>query len=491
MKKNHKRISAAVLSLALGFSTAGAGVFAPVAGAQVTIKAGDVSTINIDTPVTLTIEKLVGLPVEDGDTTGMPTLDDAQFEIQKITSIDLETLAGWQDLDALDPTTIPAADLEPIETLTTVSGTASISTTPENNFTVGAYLVTETPPTGYTGADPFIVTLPFADGGVWNYSQTVKPKNQKNEMAEKTVADAGATLGSVIEYTITSPVPAGDIDSLVFTDTLPTELTMDAAQQGAVAVTAGTTTLEAGDFTVGFDAGTNTLTVSLAETGITKAQAAGEIAVTFKATINSLPENDVIANEATVNINDGEITYETHPGGETPEGPTETRLGDLTINKVGKDGETPITTGSAKFELWRCEAEGDGYKVVGDKLSAAVDDNVVSEFTTVDGQASLEGVQVMDWVNGAQVTDSTLCVVETQAPEGYSLNPAPVKVDYTPDTDDNYAMVVDVVNLTEEEAGSGQLPSTGGQGTMALIAAGVLVAAAGGAASVRANRARR
>lgn len=230
------------------------------------------------------------------------------------------------------------------------------------------------------------------------------------------------------------------------------------------------------------------LTVTLTGDGIEKLGT--EVQVKFSAVIDSLPADDAIENEASVIINDGQISYITDP-----DKPTTTILADLTINKVGKDQQL-ITTGSAKFELWRCEAEGDGYKVVGEKLSAATSatdaTTVTNEFTTVNGQANLYGVQAMDFVNGVDVDGGLLCAVETQAPEGYSLNPAPVPVNYADETNaSGYDMVVSVINLTEEEAGSGQLPSTGGQGTMALIAAGVLVAAAGGAASVRANRARR
>lgn len=486
MKKNHKRISAAVLSLALGFSVAGA----PVAGAQVTISADQVSTVDMGATVTLNIEKLIGLPVADGNTTGMPTLAGAQFKIQKISDIDLTTNDGWNSIQGLDPETISPDRLTDIATLTTdENGQASISTGENSNFTVGVYLVTETAPEGYTGADPFIVTLPFADGGVWNYSQTVKPKNQQHEMAVKEVQDDGATLGSALSYTITSPVPAGDITSLVVTDELPGELTMDATQQGAVVVTTedGAVTLTPGtDYAVSVD-GNNVLTVELTADGLEKLS--GDIAVTFQATITSLPDDDSIENHASIDINDGDLTYETDP-----ENPTETRLAQLTINKQDSSNAL-IEDSPATFQLWRCETEGTGHKVIGAPLSAAEDandpDSVTNTFETANGQAVLYGAQVLDWVNGAQVTDSTLCVVETKAPEGYSLNPAPQPVQFTPDTEDNYAMVVDVVNLTEEEAGGGQLPSTGGQGTMALIAAGVLVAAAGGAASVRANRARR
>lgn len=221
MHKSNKRIAAAVVALALGFSTAGAGVFAPVAGAQVTINENMVSTVNMDLPVSLTIEKYIGLPVADGNTTGMPTLAGAQFKIQKIEGIDLQTLAGWQSIQGLNPNNI-THDLTDIATLTTdENGQDSISTSENSNFTVGVYLVTETAPAGYTGADPFIVTLPFADGGVWNYSQTVKPKNQESEFATKTVVDANKTIGDTIDYTVKSQVPTGTT-KLVMKDELPT-----------------------------------------------------------------------------------------------------------------------------------------------------------------------------------------------------------------------------------------------------------------------------
>lgn len=496
MHKNNKRIAAAVLSLALGFSAAGAGIFAPVAGAQ--ISAGQASTVDMDASVTLNIEKYVGLPTDE-DPIQLPTLEGAEFKIQKISDIDLTTNAGWASIEGLNPTAgvgepgaISADRLTDITTLTTdADGHASISTTPTNGFTVGVYLVTETAPDGYQGADPFIVTLPFTnEDGVWSYEQTVKPKNQQDEMATKEVQDEGVTLGSEVTYTISAPLPEGTPTSLVVTDELPAELTMDATQQGAVVVTSGngTVTLTSGtDYTVDVDAN-NVLTVELTQAGL--GQLSGDIAVTFQATIDSLPDDDSIENHASIDINDGDLTYETDP-----ENPTETRLAQLTINKLDSNNALIEDEDlSAEFQLWRCEAEGDGHKVIGAPLSAAEDandpDSVTDTFATVNGQAVLYGAQVLDWVNGAQVTDSTLCVVETKAPEGYSLNPAPQPVQFTEATDDNYAMVVDVINLTEDEAGGGQLPNTGGLGTMGLIAAGVVVAAAGGAASLRGNRAR-
>lgn len=502
MNKNQKRISAAVLALALGFSTAGAGIFAPVAGAQ--IGANQISSINMGAGVTLNIEKNVGLPVADGDTSELEKLEGAQFLIQKIEGIDLQTLEGWEDVAALDPANITNT-LTTIDTLTTdASGLASISTTDNEDFTVGVYLVTETAPPGYTGAAPFIVTLPFTDAttGAWSYNQTVKPKNQEEADITKKVSDAGATLGSVVPYTISSSVPAGTLTSLVVEDQLPTELTMVTAAENVapadVVVTSGATTLTpTADYEVALVSGK--LTVTLTATGLGKIN--GGISVTFDAKITSLPslaDDETIENHATININDGAFIYTTDTGDPTdPTDPgtgAQTRLSQLTINKVdSSDAQITGTTQDAEFELWRCNTADAGvtYTVTGSKLSALASSTATTPVSTfvVDGQATLYGVQVLDWVNGETATD-TLCVVETKAPTGYALNPAPQPVTFTAADNDGYAMVADVTNLTTNEAGGGQLPSTGGMGTLALIAGGLVVAAAGGAAAIRGNRAR-
>lgn len=86
MKKNHKRINAAVLSIALGFSAVGAATLAPAAGAQ--ISANQASTVDANANVSLTIEKYQGMPTSD--LTGVPTIAGIEFRVQKV-SADLTT----------------------------------------------------------------------------------------------------------------------------------------------------------------------------------------------------------------------------------------------------------------------------------------------------------------------------------------------------------------------------------------------------------------
>ncbi|AJE34276.1 type 1 fimbrial major subunit [Corynebacterium humireducens NBRC 106098 = DSM 45392] len=493
MHKNNKRIAAAVLSLALGFSAAGAGIFAPVAGAQVTVTAGEVSTIDLNADVTLNIEKLKGNP--DGSTPGATDpVAGIKFEIRKVNLTNgLDTLAGWQEVAGLTAAGVAAQDLPVLTTLTTDSdGKASISTGDNTDFTVGLYLVTEKQSAGYSVIDPFLITLPLNDSTGWNYAPTVKPKNQMDEGdISKTVNDLGAVVGKEIEYTISAGVPVGNLTQVVVEDDLQTGLT----PATNVVVTYGTTTFEAGtDYTVNStDGDGNKLTVTFTAAGLATLQPlvteGTKLEVSFKTTIESLPDAEnggVIENEASIDFGGG-IKYSTDPDEGGDDTGTETRLGKLSINKVAKDG-TAITgdaTKAATFELWRCNLNNDNkYETVGTSLGSYTTDPATGVATQV--------VQVSDWVNNATPgtgTGAELCVVETSAPAGYVVNPAPQKVDFdTTTTDDPYDMIVTVTNV--EDTITGNLPNTGGLGTMGLIAAGVVVAAAGGAAALRGNRSR-
>lgn len=502
MHKNNKRIAAAVLSLALGFSAAGAGMFAPVAGAQVEagpvqVKAGDVSTINLNTPVTLNIEKLKGDPV-NGTPGATDPIEGIKFEIRKVPLTNgLDTLEGWKEVAALKAATVAGEELPVLDTLSTdADGKASISTGSDSNFTVGVYLVTELQSAGYSVIDPFLVVLPFNDSTGWNYTQTVKPKNQMDEGdIKKTVEDLGATIGKEITYTISAGVPAGNLTQVIVNDNLQDGLT----PATDVTVKYGTTTFDPVDYTVTNNATDgNELIVEFKAEGLTKLQnlvdanATDKLEVEFKTTIESLPTEDggVIKNDASIDFGGG-VKYSTDPNEGGDDTGTETKLGKLTINKLTPTEEPDVNehvTGpeaEATFELWRCNiADNNKYEVVGSSLGSYETDPNTGIATQV--------VQVTNWVNNDTPDNGNgtdLCVVETKAPKGYVVNPEPQLVKLDINTTDEYDMVADVINVKDNVGG--QLPNTGGLGTMGLIAAGVVVAAAGGAASVRANRARR
>lgn len=518
MKKNHKRISAAVLSLALGFTIAGAPMLAPVASAQVTITAGQASTVNLQEPVSLTINKYLG---ETGNTS--TPLGGIEFEVQKIDlgANELNTLAGWNGVlaaqTALQAGTLPTRTGPTHSLITNGSGVASISTGDNAAFTVGAYLVTEKNSGDYTVAPPFIITLPHTDkNGVWDYDLTVSPKNQEVAV-NKDVEDAGIVLGQDITYTISASLPAESLTSLEIEDPLPAELgsaTNVVVQTiGATAPGDNITLVSGADYTPTSTGGDgNDLIVTLTDIGLGKLNAlrAGNpgltLNVTFDTQVVALPGDGVISNDVIVRFPNSEVNTATTP---EPEDGTETHLGQLTVNKLDSKG-APILS-EATFELWRCSLDNGAWTVEGTAIPVITDSSVDTEaeraayetanggtmptsFSTdpTTGIAAIYGVQAFNYENGATTADSNICLVETQAPAGYNLNPEPVPVDEYVDPANpasvNYAMVSNFENLRNDDIVN--LPETGGKGTMALIGAGVLVAAAGGAAAVRGNRAR-
>lgn len=528
MKKTHKRISAAVLSLALGFSVAGAPALAPMAGAQAAsvfdIPAGAVSTINPGIDASLTIEKYEGFPIagpgEYRDSVGLPGLE-AQFTVQQVmnpdnSSIDLTTQDGWAQVNDLmtaaadENTTAEQAIFD--EGLTLETEGASQTTTEANGYIitfdlpVGVYLVTETTPEGFQASAPFFVTLPsvYSDDSGWNYEVTVQPKNQADTRVVKTVEDELAALGTVSNYTIQLPIPdQADLSSIQVLDNLPDELNLvgELGEFGNVNVSVAN-----GTETISFEnnSNLNALILEIIDGPSLDALRGETLVVTFDAVIVAGPGEEeapggVIENSASIDLEIGEVTYTYTTD---PDEPTETRLGTLEITKLNVDGDE-ISVGTdataaereaatAEFELWRCTAQGDAPDVQW-VLGAGPLETLVNEVPTTTfetdpstGTAIIEDIQMANFVNGEEtLANDTLCVVETKAPTGYVLNPEPQPVT----VGDNFTMTADVINLDDEV--TSQLPSTGGMGTMAMIAGGLLVAVAGGFAALRGNRARR
>lgn len=426
-----------------------------MAGAQpIEIEAGDVSTVNVNAPVSLTINKYEG---EIGDET--TPLDGATFTIKKIDlGANLDSLAGWEEVaaaqTALLDDTLPATTGTPW-TLETVNGTDSISTGIDPTFTVGAYLVTETEATGYTVAKPFIVTLPFTNdpGSACAYERTVSPKNQIVSVT-KTVVDSEAVLGSDIDYTISASIPAEPMTSLSIEDELAIELgqaTNVLVHTEYATTSADITLVELADYTLanngpGGVATDNDLSIILTPTGLSKLNDLRvnnpnlKLIVNFNTRVIVLPANGTIRNDAIVRYPNSTVTTTpTDPDNPIDDNGVETRLGTLTVNKVDSD-EVLIADGTATFELWRCALNSDNRWAVSgtgpinvfteasvmnvsteaDLDAYALSNPPVSSFETVAGQATLYGIRAFNFANGvATAGTSDICLVETVAPDGY------------------------------------------------------------------------
>ena len=97
--------------------------------------------------------------------------------------------------------------------------------------------------------------------------------------------------------------------------------------------------------------------------------------------------------------------------------------------------------------------------------------------TGQDGAATIDGLAA-----------GTYYLVETAAPEGYQLDATPIEVVITASTDDGATADSLIVSKTIDNTKTPALPVTGGAGTVAITAAGVVLVAGAAMLIVRARK---
>lgn len=464
-----------------------------------------------ENPVTLNLHKYIGDPVAtqpeytggqvNNAADGLTPANGVQFSVRRVNNIDLTTVAGWQQYSQLRNATTPdAANLGPATTLTTVNGVAT------GNFPVGVYYVEETvTPAGATAVAPFYIALPLpltsgtgADQVVtgWNRDVHVYPKNQQ-VTGEKTVDDSRVYAGENITYTVSGSVPAvpatNTFDGYDIVDDFD-ETRLDVVDRTiSVTLTGGTTLVNGTDYQA--DKGAGKFGVSLTKSGLDKLVDArkknGEatrVVLTYQAKLKDgatpgeatnsaqlFPPNtantDADSTRQPINVDtpDRNVTPVDVPA-------VKTVLGQITINKVG---ENNAALSGAKFQLYRCNPG------TTETNAGPITVNGTNTWTTGnDGSVTLPAIQVEDFYNNAAQQDSfDYCVVETQAPRGYALNPQPVAASIT---DANRTNTVKITNVKDNTAIN--LPITGERGTLFAVIGGGLLALLAALYFARRNR---
>lgn len=472
--------------LGVAIAALAAGLLATV-GLALPAQAASTSTIDSGKTGELIVHKFedsakTGTLPNDGtavDTTGLTPLAGATFTIQQVPGVDLTTNQGWTDAAALtvDQARSQVAGVTGTSLTTDAGGTADFTDLP-----LGLYLVTETQaPAGHVASSaPFLVTVPLTDPDnldAWLYQVNVYPKNT---LAPTKSVSHGTSIGDPVTWTITSSIPTQESDQYVIKDTLDGWLSYTGAD---VTLTAGGQTLVPGtDFTVDAPAAgnTNTLSVTFTPAGLTKLAAAkaadadATVQVVVHTTVNSLGD-ELIPNTAYVfpnssyDVSKYDPTNPGEPG--NPGVPTNTpkvTFGNIDIKKTALDGTTALQ--GAGFQVYTTEADAKAG-------TNAISINGVDTWTTdANGKTSIQGLSYTG-------SGTDYWVVETKAPAGYELAPAPFQVTVS-DTD---AAIDLAVKDAPHNAGF-TLPLTGGAGTAMFTGIGLALVALAGAVYARSRK---
>lgn len=441
---------------------------------------------------------------------------------------------------ALDGWTLGAGTALP---QTDNNGSATLSLENANpaqpNAKLGAYLICETtPPTNATDtAVPFVVTVPFPDNQAgapansngWLYNVHAYPKNGLAPTISKTVSEQSELgLGSTASFDVVTSVPrtadGNQFSSYTVVDPMDPRL-IDTAVES---VRLGSTPLvEGNQYTVVRDR--NVVMVSFTQAGLTLLKTSGGQSITtvFSGAVSSISAVDDLGLDAGEIYNRAYLVTDNEPGSTPPTTPDVPPLspgdpdepvdpsdpfvpgvpnvpseavtqnwGDVKVFKFDAgNGSTGLD--GAVFEVY--EAASPDATTCSPTVSTVnanpIEVDGATTFTSTGGLVLVSGLFISDTSN-APVDAQTRCYVlkETQAPAGFvtptgaaALLAVQVKIGETAATAGNLASYDGSIGNVRSDVPN--LPLTGGQGQVVLMALGAgLVLIAGGAAFIAKRR---
>lgn len=501
-----KRIIGSTLAMGVGLSM--------FAGGMATA-APSASSIDPDTPGSLTIHKYAGSTWEGATNNGQEIAADdipedavglagVTFKVCRVgTPTEVEGLSGDpSEEDGFYPLNVNNPNAWPLITKlnTDINASANhalpspyiVSDQPDDcrdlvtnesgvaswdGLAQGVYYVTETdvPATVAEKVLPFLVTVPMANNldSSWIYDVHVYPKNAVTELEKEAVDPGPLGVGSNIEWNIVQEAPKtqNDITSYRLLDKLDSRLTY---VPDSSTVSLGGTALEAADYEI---TTTPQLTMTLTTAGLAKLNASTdrEVVWNFKTTVTSIGEG-IIENQGVVWVNNPDGTWD---DGE-PSDKVSSNWGAVKINKIDTKGGLGLK--GAIFQAFGSEAEANAClaNVVSAKgfLPAGCDNAIVvyrdsagseipvglDKFTTADdGTVTIPGLNV--GINSD--TERDYWLVEIVAPAGY-VNDTSAAHKVTVTTG-NITTTATTETIENAQVPPSTLPMTGAQVTMLMI----------------------
>lgn len=335
-------------------------------------------------------------------------------------------------------------------------------------------------------AVPMEIELPVfkAEGGWYKQGEDavhVYPKNTVDKPTiDKVVNDNDkhdtADLGQVKTFKVTSVMPEGikDYSLLKFEDTFSAGLTYE----NNLKVTLNDAVVGASNYTTNVTgtAGAK-ITVNFEKAFIASLNPADKLVITYDASIN---ENAVLG---AANPNEVKVVYATNPDftndkEETPGENPELHTGGKRFVKV--DNKLNKKLPGAKFVV---KNEAGKFLKQDGNVNSWVDsqDDAKVFISDENGAFEVKGLAYGEANQPANEGKTTYYLVETEAPEGYALLTQPIEFEvsstsYQANPTDLSAGLTDPQEVNNNKV---TIPQTGGIGSVAVIAAGLLVAGLG------------
>lgn len=154
-----------------------------------------------------------------------------EFSLERVTNIDLSDEPQWDELEDLTPADVEG-NLEAVAGPTETNADGIVTF---DELEVGVYLVTEGADNGGNNivrtAEPFLVLLPTAVDGEWEYDLHVYPKNsltsvskELDEDSDNAAEGAGDNLAWNVSATAPQLAPDDELNELRYADQLDTRL---------------------------------------------------------------------------------------------------------------------------------------------------------------------------------------------------------------------------------------------------------------------------
>ncbi|MBM6676273.1 SpaH/EbpB family LPXTG-anchored major pilin [Olsenella uli] len=422
--------------------------------------------------------------LSEGDTVSLYRVAHVQLNDDNTTTLVPETGVDQAEITAYladqSETTAAAFDGEGVPVGGPIEATGSSLTF--NDLQAGLYYVDVDGVEGYTYQQTVVAlnAVPDTDGSGWTIDNVAVDLKKESDILDKTVTGGSikvngqdyAEVGDELTFTVKFAINATDTE-LTLTDTMSTGLVLSSIDQ-LVIKDAGGTVVPKTAYSVSANNGDPQLVVTFDEDWLAEKNEngtsahAGAYTLEYKGTITKDATLDGVSNEVTSsNVTD--------------------RKSDVTVKFTGFDiVKYADSNNSGSYNAGDQLLDGAEFALYYDedctKPVYKKDGTTPVTLTTVDGKASTDADTLLE-------AGTTYYLKETKAPAGYTLPKDPFEITVTWNNETQQLDKTFALKNTPSTTSDGvNLPTTGGAGTVAFTAAGVVIIAGAAAFIVRSRK---